>query len=142
MRLAAARNEALDALMREWSDRAAAGQFGQTLSLHVDRPRATYGAWYEMFPRSSTPDPSRSGTFAEAEARLPEIAALGFEVAKYGFQLYVTSLSNYRTIYGSLAVVPLFLLWVYVSWYVVLVGAAVSATLAEGVPRGRATRLR
>jgi membrane protein len=69
-------------------------------------------------------------------------AALGFEVAKYGFQLYVTSLSNYRTIYGSLAVVPLFLLWVYVSWYVVLVGAAVSATLAEGVPRGRATRLR
>ncbi len=69
-------------------------------------------------------------------------AALGFEVAKHGFRLYVTTVSNYRTIYGSLAVVPLFLVWVYVSWYVVLVGAAVTATLAEGSPRGRATRQR
>jgi len=64
-------------------------------------------------------------------------AALGFEVAKYGFRLYVTS-SNYRTIYGPVATAPLFLLWVYVSWYVILVGAAVAATLAEGTPRGRA----
>ena len=69
-------------------------------------------------------------------------AALGFEVAKYGFGLYVASVSNYRTIYGSLAIVPLFLLWVYISWYVILVGAAVTATLAEGGPRGRATRPR
>lgn len=69
-------------------------------------------------------------------------AALGFEVAKHGFRLYVSSVSNYGTIYGSLAIVPLFLLWVYVSWYVVLVGAAVTATLAEGGPRGRATRSR
>ena len=69
-------------------------------------------------------------------------AALAFEVAKYGFRLYVASVSNYRTIYGSLAIVPLFLLWVYISWYVILVGAAVTATLAEGGPRGRATRPR
>lgn len=69
-------------------------------------------------------------------------AALGFEVAKYGFRLYMTSVSNYRTIYGTLAIVPLFLLWVYVSWFVILVGAAVSATLAEGTPRGRAWRQR
>jgi starch synthase (maltosyl-transferring) len=33
-----------------------------------------------MFPRSCTPDPSRSGTFREAEARLPQIAAMGFDV--------------------------------------------------------------
>jgi membrane protein len=69
-------------------------------------------------------------------------AALAFEVAKWGFRLYVASVSNYRTIYGSLAIVPLFLLWVYISWSVILVGAAVTATLAEGGPRGRATRLR
>ena len=48
------------------------------------------------------------------------------------------SVSTYGIIYGSLAIVPLFLLWIYVSWYVVLVGAAVTATLAEGGPRGRA----
>ena len=69
-------------------------------------------------------------------------AALGFEVAKYGFRLYVTTVPTYQVIYGTLAVVPLFLLWIYVSWYVILVGAAVTATLSEGGPRGRAGRSR
>jgi starch synthase (maltosyl-transferring) len=46
----------------------------------VDPPDARFGAWYEMFPRSCTPDPSRSGTFREAEARLPEIADMGFDI--------------------------------------------------------------
>ena len=70
------------------------------------------------------------------------LAALGFEVAKYGFRLYVTTFPTYQIIYGTLAVVPLFLFWIYVSWYVILVGAAVTATLAEGGPRGRAWRSR
>jgi starch synthase (maltosyl-transferring) len=42
--------------------------------------RARFSAWYEMFPRSCTPDPTRGGTFREAEVRLPEIAAMGFDV--------------------------------------------------------------
>lgn len=46
----------------------------------ADRERARFGAWYEFFPRSAGPDPSRSATFAEAAARLPEIAAMGFDV--------------------------------------------------------------
>ncbi len=46
----------------------------------VDRPRAAFGAWYEMFPRSAGPDSQRSGTFAEAAAELPRIADLGFDV--------------------------------------------------------------
>jgi membrane protein len=64
-------------------------------------------------------------------------AALGFEVAKHGFRVYA-SMATYQAVYGSLSLIPLFLLWIYVSWYVVLVGAAVTATLAEGPPRGRA----
>jgi len=54
----------------------------------------------------------------------------------------VTTWPTYEIIYGTLAVVPLFLFWIYVSWYVILVGAAVTATLAEGGPRGRAWRPR
>jgi membrane protein len=69
-------------------------------------------------------------------------AALAFEVAKYGFRLYVGTMSTHQMVYGALSALPLFLLWVYVSWYVVLVGAAVTATLAEGLPRGRAPRQR
>jgi starch synthase (maltosyl-transferring) len=46
----------------------------------VDRERARFAAWYEMFPRSLGAEPGRSGTFRDAAARLPAIAALGFDV--------------------------------------------------------------
>jgi starch synthase (maltosyl-transferring) len=48
--------------------------------LIVDRPRARAGAWYEMVPRSQGTVPGRHGTFDDCIARLPEIAALGFDV--------------------------------------------------------------
>jgi len=50
------------------------------LPVRVERERARFGAWYEMFPRSAGTDPSRSATFKDAEARLPYIAAMGFDV--------------------------------------------------------------
>jgi starch synthase (maltosyl-transferring) len=46
----------------------------------VDRERARFSTWYEMFPRSAGPDPTRSATLREAAERLPEIAAMGFDV--------------------------------------------------------------
>ncbi|WP_462202853.1 alpha-1,4-glucan--maltose-1-phosphate maltosyltransferase [Frankia sp. CcWB3] len=48
----------------------------------VDRRRALYGSWYEMFPRSegASLDPPRSGTFLTAAERLPAVAAMGFDV--------------------------------------------------------------
>jgi len=46
----------------------------------VDAVRARFGAWYEMFPRSCTDDASRPGTLRDAEAQLPRIADLGFNV--------------------------------------------------------------
>jgi starch synthase (maltosyl-transferring) len=48
--------------------------------LVADRERARAGAWYEMVPRSQSPTPGRHGTFDDCIARLPEIAALGFDV--------------------------------------------------------------
>jgi membrane protein len=70
------------------------------------------------------------------------VAALGFEAAKRGFVLYVTNVPTYQRVYGAVAVLPLFLVWIFVSWIVVLFGAAVSATLAEGAPRKRAAKAR
>ena len=48
--------------------------------LSVDRPEATFAAWYELFPRSQSAKPGVHGTFADTARRLPEIAALGFDV--------------------------------------------------------------
>jgi membrane protein len=59
------------------------------------------------------------------------LAAIAFEAAKYGFRFYITHFQTYQLVYGPLAVLPLFLLWIYVSWIIVLVGAALTATLAE-----------
>ncbi len=50
------------------------------LPLTVDRERARSGAWYEMVPRSQSPVPGKHGTFDDCIARVPEIAALGFDV--------------------------------------------------------------
>ncbi len=50
------------------------------LPLWVDREAARFSAWYEMFPRSESSEPGRSGTFADAAKRLPAIAEMGFDV--------------------------------------------------------------
>jgi starch synthase (maltosyl-transferring) len=52
------------------------------LPLVVDRERARFGAWYELFPRSQGRDPKqpKATTFREAEWRLPDIRAMGFDV--------------------------------------------------------------
>jgi membrane protein len=65
------------------------------------------------------------------------LAAFAFEAAKYGFRFYIANFPTYQLVYGSLAVLPLFLLWIYVSWIIVLVGAAVTATLTETFSRRR-----
>ncbi len=50
------------------------------MPLMIDRERARNGAWYEMIPRSQSPVPGQHGTFNDCMARLPEIAAMGFDV--------------------------------------------------------------
>ena len=79
-RIWAAKDSNLRAFMDARPDRSASTTYGRTLRCVVDSVRARFGAWYEMFPRSVTPDASRSGTFREAETRLAEIAAMGFDV--------------------------------------------------------------
>jgi starch synthase (maltosyl-transferring) len=70
----------LAALVERHPDRAGAARYDRELSVDVDRERARYGAWYELFPRSASPEPGRHGTLADVAARLPAIAAMGFDV--------------------------------------------------------------
>ena len=66
-------------LMRKWGIRADVTRLDRELEVVVDRKAARFAAWYEMFPRSQGTDPNRSATFKECAARLPDIAAMGFD---------------------------------------------------------------
>ncbi|HUZ10295.1 MAG TPA: alpha-1,4-glucan--maltose-1-phosphate maltosyltransferase [Acidimicrobiales bacterium] len=50
------------------------------VSVVVEPERARFSAWYELFPRSASPDPDRAGTFADVRERLPYLVRLGFDV--------------------------------------------------------------
>jgi len=52
-----------------------------------------------------------------------------FELTKLGFTFYVTEMANYEKLYGALGTLPVFLIWLYLIWIVVLVGAEVSFCL-------------
>jgi len=61
-------------------DRAEANTCPTLFEVIADRPRARFGAWYEMFPRSQGAIPGKATTLRDAERRLPEISAMGFDV--------------------------------------------------------------
>lgn len=65
------------------------------------------------------------------------IATVLFEIAKLAFGVFVTTFATYRAVYGAVAALPVFLIWIYLSWVVTLLGAEVTAALAHwrAVPR-------
>jgi membrane protein len=62
------------------------------------------------------------------------------EVAKKGLALYLSKVPTYSVVYGAFATVPILLVWIYVAWVIVLLGAALTAyvpSLIAGIPRKR-----
>ena len=57
------------------------------------------------------------------------LAAVAWELGKWGFTSYLRYSTNYARFYGSLAVLPLFMMWVYVTWVIVLLGLQSAYTL-------------
>jgi starch synthase (maltosyl-transferring) len=67
-------------LMSAYADRQFATTYERELPVTVDRERACFSAWYELFPRSYGSAPGQHGTFKELEAHLPYVASMGFDV--------------------------------------------------------------
>jgi len=67
-------------LAARWADRSNGMRFDRVLPVSVERKKARFSSWYEMFPRSASPEPGRHGTFRDLEARLPYVAGMGFDV--------------------------------------------------------------
>jgi membrane protein len=59
------------------------------------------------------------------------LASAAFELMKRGFAFYVAKFPTYNLVYGAFAVIPLFLLWLYLSWAVVMLGATLTAFLLD-----------
>ena len=69
----------LGALMHRYAPRPFVSS-SPKLVVKVDRELAAFGAWYEMFPRSLSPEPGRHGTFKDVEGWLPYVQELGFDI--------------------------------------------------------------
>jgi starch synthase (maltosyl-transferring) len=70
----------LAAIAARHPDRSLASTYPVEFPLTVDRARARFSAWYELFPRSCGPEAASPGTFRDCEARLPYVAQMGFDV--------------------------------------------------------------
>jgi starch synthase (maltosyl-transferring) len=73
-------DETLLRLMATYPDRRFATTYPREFPVVVDRDKARFSTWYEMFPRSCAPVPGQHGTFKDCAARLPYIAHMGFDV--------------------------------------------------------------
>jgi starch synthase (maltosyl-transferring) len=71
---------ALIALVAKYPDFSFATRHIPEMPLWVDRERARFSTWYELFPRSASTIPGRHGTLRDVAARVPDIATMGFDV--------------------------------------------------------------
>jgi starch synthase (maltosyl-transferring) len=79
-RTALAQSQGLHELARRYPDPDTLLECDPPLVIRVDRERARYSTWYEMFPRSASTEPGKHGTFADVEKLLPYVASMGFDV--------------------------------------------------------------
>jgi len=78
-KLTAALSDDLLELVQRYPDRDGDTRYGKELAVVVDREKARFSAWYEMFPRSSAAEPGVHGTFKDCERLLSYVASMGFD---------------------------------------------------------------
>jgi starch synthase (maltosyl-transferring) len=79
-RVVLAQSDTVHQLAQRHPDPQSVARYEPALAIEVDRERARFSTWYELFPRSAGRTPGKHGTFADVEALLPEVSAMGFDV--------------------------------------------------------------
>lgn len=79
-RVALSQSESIHDLEQRYPDPRIVLEWDPPFEVAVDRERARFSTWYEMFPRSAAAEPGRHGTFADVQKLLPYIASMGFDV--------------------------------------------------------------
>lgn len=64
------------------------------------------------------------------------VSTVLFELLKFGFTGYVKHEPTYHILYGAVAAIPIFLIWLYLSWIMVLLGAMIAHDLTRGITKG------
>ena len=64
------------------------------------------------------------------------VAAAAFETMNRGFGFFIEHFATYKLVYGAFASIPIFLLWIYLSWLTILLGALITASLSRWQYRG------
>lgn len=100
---------------------------GLSISNYVNHMLALVSSWVLLFLLYSLMPNTRVSVRAAAIGSL--VAAVLWECAKFGFQVYVSKAVPYSALYGSLGLIPLFLFWVYVTWFIFLFGLVWTYTL-------------
>jgi membrane protein len=59
------------------------------------------------------------------------VAAISFELMKFGYAIFLTHTAFYKTVYGAFAIFPLGLLWIYMTWWITLAGAIIVANMPD-----------
>ena len=60
------------------------------------------------------------------------VTAVLFQLAQWGYVRFQVGVANYRAIYGAMATLPIFLVWIYIAWAVILFGAELTAAVQRG----------
>ena len=66
--------------MRAYREEELITSYPQSILIEVERKKAAYSTWYELFPRSASPEDNRHGTFKDVVNLLPRVAKMGFDV--------------------------------------------------------------
>ncbi|WP_374163935.1 alpha-1,4-glucan--maltose-1-phosphate maltosyltransferase [Arcticibacter sp. MXS-1] len=67
-------------VMKPYRDAELVTVYPQAMLFEVERKKAAYSTWYELFPRSAAAEPGKHGTFNDVKRLLPRVAKMGFDV--------------------------------------------------------------